>query len=117
MLPSLNAAISALQAFGHKMSITAGNIANVTTDGYKKSRAVLEEGPNGEVEVREQRIETPAMPLDPPDASHPKAPERSNVALEEEMPDLITTVYGFRANVKTVKAQDEMLGRLLDTLA
>jgi len=26
-------------------------------------------------------------------------------------------VYGFRANLKTVKAQDEVLGRLLDTVA
>jgi flagellar basal-body rod protein FlgC len=117
MLPSLNAAVSALQAFGQKMGITAGNIANVTTDGYKKSRAVLEEGPHGEVEVREQRIETPAMLLDSSEVDHPAAREPSNVTLEEEIPELITTVYGFRANVKTMQAQDEMLGRLLDTVA
>jgi flagellar hook protein FlgE len=43
--------------------------------------------------------------------------ERSNVALEKEIPELIIAVYGFRANLKTVQAQDDILGRLLDTIA
>jgi len=117
MVPSLNATLSALQAFGQKMGITAGNIANVNTDGYKKSEAVFEEGRHGEVEVREQRINTPGIPLEPLRAGGSAARESSNVALEEEIPELITTVYGFRANLKTMQAQDEMLGHLLDTVA
>jgi flagellar hook protein FlgE len=117
MVPPLNATLSALQAFGQKMGITAGNIANVNTDGYKKSEAVFEEGRHGEVEVREQRIDAPGIPLEPPQPGGSAARESSNVALEEEIPELITTVYGFSANLKTVQAQDEMLGRLLDTVA
>jgi flagellar hook protein FlgE len=117
MLPALDAATSALQAFSQKLGITAGNIANVNTDGFKKSRAVFQEGPNGGVDVREQRIESPGVPLGVPETDGAAPRESSNVALEEEMPELITSVYGFRANLKTVKAQDEMLGRLLDTVA
>jgi len=117
MVPPLNATLSALQAFGQKMGITAGNIANVNTDGYKKSQAVFEEGRHGGVEVREQRVDTPGTPLEPPKADGSAARESSNVALEEEFPELITTVYGFKANLKTVQAQDEMLGHLLDTVA
>lgn len=117
MIPSLNTAFSALHAFGQKMGITAGNIANVITDGYQKSQAVLEEGRQGEVEVREQRIDTPGMPLDPPESGEPAVCETSNVALEKEIPELLTTVYGFKANLKTVKAQDEMLGHLLNIVA
>jgi len=117
MLPPLNAAISTLQAFGQKMGITASNIANVATDGYKKSQAVFEDGRHGEVEVREQRIDTPGLPSVSSAVDPPAVHERSNVALEEEIPELITAVYGFRANLKTVQAQDEILGRLLDTLA
>jgi len=30
-------------------------------------------------------------------------------------PELITSVYGFKANLKTLKAQDEILGNLLNT--
>jgi flagellar basal-body rod protein FlgC len=114
VIPPLNAAFSALQAFSQKMGITAGNIANVITDGYQKSQAVLEEGRHGEVEVREQRIGTPGFPPGPPESGDPAVRESSNVALEEEIPELITTVYGFKANLKTVKAQDEMLGHLLN---
>jgi flagellar basal-body rod protein FlgC len=117
VLPPLNATLSALQAFGQKLGITAGNIANVNTDGYKKSKALLEEGRHGEVGVREQRIVTPGLPLDPPQNGEPSVRESSNVALEEEIPELITTVYGFKANLKTVKAQDEMLGHLLNIVA
>src|SRR5512139_4038181 len=112
MVPPLNATLSALQAFGQKLSITAGNIANVNTDGYKRSQAVFEEGRHGEIEVREQRTDTPGVPLEPPEAGE-AARESSNVALEEEIPELITTVYGFRANLKTMQAQDETLGHLL----
>jgi flagellar basal-body rod protein FlgC len=117
VLPPLNTTLSALQAFGQKLGITAGNIANVNTNGYKKSKAVLEEGRHGEVEVREQRMETPGLPLEPHWSDEPTVRESSNVALEEEIPELITTVYGFKANLKTVKAEDEMLGHLLDTVA
>ena len=117
MVPPLNATLSALQAFGQKLGITAGNIANVNTDGYKKSEALFEEGRHGEVEVRERRINTPGIPLGPPEPGGPGARESSNVELEEEIPELITTVYGFRANLKTVQVEDEALGHLLDTVA
>jgi len=117
MLPPLNAALSALQAFGQKMGITASNIANVAADGYRKSQAVFEEGRHGEVEVREQHSDTQGLPLDLSAVDPSSVLERSNVALEKEIPELITAVYGFRANLKTVQAQDDILGRLLDTIA
>lgn len=117
MVPALDAATSALQAFSQKLGITAGNIANVNTDGFKKSRAVFQEGPNGEVEVREQPMNMPGLPLENDTPGGAASRESSNVGLEEEIPELITSVYGFRANLKTVKAQDEMRGHLLDTVA
>jgi flagellar basal-body rod protein FlgC len=117
MVPPLDSTLSALQAFGRKLGITAANIANVNTEGFKKSRAVLQEGRYGGVEAGEKRIETPGLPLETGEVAGAVVRESSNVALEEEIPDLITTVYGFRANLKAVKALDEMTGSLLDTLA
>jgi flagellar basal-body rod protein FlgC len=117
MVASLDSALSALQAFGQKLGLTAGNIANVNTDGFKKSRAVFQEGRHGEVTVSEQRVNSPGIPLEDLEeeaADGGATRESSNVALEEEIPELITSVYGFRANLKTVKAQDEVLGHLLD---
>jgi flagellar hook protein FlgE len=116
MIPSLNTTVSALQAFGQKLNVTAGNIANVNTEGYKKYRAIFQEGSNGQVEVSTSRVET-GTSFSGLEESQQPAQKASNVALEEELPDLITSVYGFKANLKTVKAQDEMLGNLLDTVA
>jgi flagellar hook protein FlgE len=114
-MPPLNATVSALDAFGQKLGVTAGNIANVNTDGYKKNRAIFQEGPYGAVEVTVPRDET-GSPLGRPEEGAQAAQTASNVALEEEFPELITSVYGFKANLKALKAQDEMVGSLLDTV-
>jgi flagellar hook protein FlgE len=116
MIPPLNAAVSALHAFGQKLGVTAGNIANVNTDGYKKYRAIFQEGQHGAVEVTEQRDET-GIALGRPEEGAQPVQKASNVALEEEFPGLIVSVYGFKANLKTLKAQDEILGSLLDAVA
>jgi flagellar hook protein FlgE len=116
MIPSLTATVSSLNAFGQKLGVTAGNIANVNTDGYKKYRAIFQEGQSGAVEVTTLRDET-EIPLGRLGAGEQPAQTASNVALEEEFPELMTSVYGFKANLKTLKAQDENLGNLLDTLA
>jgi flagellar hook protein FlgE len=116
MIPSLTATVSSLHAFGQKLGITAANIANVNTDGYKKYRAIFQEGQSGAVEVTATRDET-GMPLGRMEEGEPPAQTASNVALEKEFPELMTSVYGFKANLKTLKAQDEILGNLLDTLA
>ncbi|MDO8942655.1 MAG: flagellar basal body protein [Desulfobacterales bacterium] len=116
MIPPLNTAVSALHAFGQKLGVTAGNIANVNTDGYKKYRAISQEGQYGAVEVTAPRDET-GIPIGRPEEGEQPVQTASNVALEEEFSDLITSVYGFKANLKTLKAQDEILGNLLDTVA
>jgi flagellar hook protein FlgE len=116
MIPPLNATVSALHAFGQKLGVTAGNIANVNTDGYKKYRAIFQEGQHGAVEVTEQRDET-GIPRGRLEEGAQPVQKASNVALEEEFPELIVSVYGFKANLKTLKAQDEILGSLLDAVA
>jgi flagellar hook protein FlgE len=115
MIPALNATVSALHAFEQKLGVTAGNIANVNTDGYKKYRAIFQEGQSGTVEVTSLRDET-EIPRGRLEEGEQPAQTASNVALEEEFPELITSIYGFKANLKTLKAQDEMLGTLLDTV-
>ncbi|MBU0728243.1 MAG: flagellar hook protein FlgE [Proteobacteria bacterium] len=44
----------------------------------------------------------------------PNALEQSNVELAEELPNLMITKRSFQANLKVLKAEDEMLGSLLD---
>ena len=44
MISAVNSTISALQANKTRLGVTADNIANVNTDEFKKSRAILKEG-------------------------------------------------------------------------
>ncbi len=113
----LSLASTALQAFGQKLEGVAANIANAGTDGDKKVKTPLREARNDGVETQEEHADNPRGPLSAGVEKGPAAQEPPTVNLEGEIPELITTVYGFRANLKTVKAQDEVLGHLLNALA
>ena len=117
MVAGLSSTISSLQAHDRKMSVNANNVANVNTNGFKRDQAVLEEGRPGEVRVSVQKDLSPA----PEDPLAPDAPgverELSNVDLADELTAMIPTEIGYKANLKTIKSRDEMIGTLLDTLA
>jgi flagellar basal body rod protein FlgG len=115
MASAIYPALSALRAFGQKLGVTAHNVANVNTDGFKKSRALLQEGSPSGVTVSISRVETPGAPLPPEDETQTPR-ESSNVEVEEEMVDLVTTKQAYTANLKTLKAEEEMLGTFLDIL-
>jgi flagellar basal-body rod protein FlgC len=116
MTSALNAALSALRAHEKKLDVAANNIANVNTDGFKKSRAVLQEADPSGVVVTISRVNTPGSPIPSMEGSG-EIRESSNVDLAEEIVDLHTAKYGFQANLKTLKTEDEMLGSLFDILA
>ena len=117
MVDGLSSTVSALQAHERKMNVSANNIANVNTNGFKRDRAVLQEGQAGEVRVSLTKDMSPA-PEDPlaPDAPG-VAEELSNVDLADELTGMIPTEIGYKANLNTIRSRDEMLGTLLDTLA
>jgi flagellar basal body rod protein FlgG len=106
---------SALDALGRKLEVTANNIANADTPGFKRSRAILEEANPAGVVVSIHKVDSPGGPLPATDPSAAEQ-ESSNVSLEEEIIDLITTKRAFEANTKPLKAEDEMVGSLLDSL-
>jgi len=113
MVSALYPALSALRALGDKLGVTSNNIANVNTDGFKKSRAVFEDASPSGVTVSISRVETPGAPL-PVDRETGEIRESSNVAIEEEMVDLITTKHAYTANLNIIKTEEEMIGTLLD---
>jgi flagellar basal body rod protein FlgG len=108
-------ALSALAALGEKLGVTGNNIANMNTEGFKKSRAILEEAAPSGVTVSINRIDTPGSPL-PSEGGGQGVRESSNVAVEQEMVDLITTKDAYTANLKTIKTEEEILGTLFDVL-
>ncbi|MFH1147271.1 MAG: flagellar basal body rod C-terminal domain-containing protein [Pseudomonadota bacterium] len=109
-------ALSGVRAMAQKLGVTANNVANSNTDGFKKGRAVLTETVPSGVEVSAiEKIETSGAILSEEGASETR--ETSNVSLEEELVDLVATQRAYTADLKAVKAEDELLGKLFDVLA
>jgi flagellar hook protein FlgE len=116
MISAISSSLSALKAFGKKLTVTADNIANVNTDGFKKSRCVFKEGPQGGVQANIQRIDAPGHPIREEMRGRISEKETSNVDLTEEIPQLILGRRGYQANVKAIQTKDEILGAIIDIL-
>ena len=116
MISPLDSGISAISTFSVKMNVTANNIANVNSDGFKKSRATLKEGKFGGVEPDVNQVNTPGHTQPISENGEVRQVEASNVDLAEELTDSISTQAGYTANLKTIQSYDEMLGSLLDTI-
>jgi flagellar hook protein FlgE len=116
MIFSVSSTISSLRGHATKMAVSANNIANVETEGFKKSRALLQEGPKGSVKVQIDRIDSPGPIIQDFEDDQYVAKEMSNVDLGEEIPQTMLTQRGYEANLTMVRVSDEMLGSLLDIL-
>ena len=116
MISALNSTVSALRAFVTKLGVTADNIANVNTDGFKKNRATFQTEENGDVRVHISRDDSPGFRYAAVENGETVEKEASNVDLTEELPDLMVTKRAYQANLKTIETQNEMLGSLLDTI-
>ena len=114
MISSISSTLSALQAFGKKMGVTANNVANVQSDEFKKSRAVLQEGERNEVKVEIDKIETPGPIITEIEDDEMVEKELSNVDLAEEIPQTIIAQRSYEANIKTAQALDETLETIID---
>jgi len=108
MMNGIDAALSALNAFSKKVAVTSNNVANLNSDGYKKSRAVLQEGENGGVEASIRIIDAPGNPI-PYEGD-------SDVDLAEEAVNMITARRGYEANIKSIEAQVELEETIVDIL-
>jgi len=116
MIFSVDNNISALKAFGAKMGVTANNIANVESEEFKKSSALLQEGERGSVKVDISRIDTPGAIGTKYIDDEQVETEMSNVDLAEEIPETIPTQRGYEANLTVIKTKDEMLATIIDIL-
>jgi len=125
MTDAISSALSGLSAMSTSMAVTANNVANVNTDGYKSKEARLETGPGGQG-VRVGEVSTdgsaggyrPAVVRAVNEAGvyEPTVGtvETSNVDLARETVNMMETSRAFEANVAVVRTQDDMVGRLLD---
>ena len=115
MVFSVDGALSALRAFGTKMGVTAHNIANIETEDFKKSRAVLKEGVNSDVLVEINRIDSPGSQIVTYSSDGQMTEkEMSNVEPADEVIEIMLTQRGYEANLSTLKTLDEVLGSIID---
>ena len=106
-----DANVSALSALSTVQEVSANNIANMNTDGFKASSVSLESGPGGQgVEVASiNESTTPGSMVD--------GVETSNTDIGREMVDMITTSRAFEANTTFIRAEEEMTGHILNMIA
>ena len=114
MIGAIQSALSGLTGFSTQVAVTAHNMANVTTDGFKKSRTELIAVESGGVRSVIQKDETAGPTILNNTGYGPAQLELSNVDLGEEAISLIISQRGYEANLQTIKTADDMLGSLLD---
>jgi flagellar basal-body rod protein FlgC len=118
-------AATALNAFGIGTQVTAHNLANVLTDGFKAGRTTYQDlpqysgvaaqvqaglGPDGPL------VPAQGLPRDPRTAPWVQQGflEGSNTDVAREMVNLIVTHRGYQANAKAVPTVDSMLGTVIN---
>jgi flagellar hook protein FlgE len=114
MLSAIHTALSGLTAFGKQLDVVAHNVANVNTEGFKKSRTEFVEAPGGGIlpVVEKDDSSGPAILRD--EGGHQFVTEHSNVDLGDEAVQQILAQRSFEANLQTLKAGDALLGKVLD---
>jgi flagellar hook protein FlgE len=91
---------SGMQAAQLRLDASANNVANMNTPGFRRQTVTQQDLPD----------------LGGTRASVGKA-DQEGVALEAEVVDQMSATYAFKANLKTIQTQDDILGSLLDAKA
>lgn len=118
MFSAINSAQSALQTFGTKLQSNGNNIANVNSDGYKKTRVTAESAePQQGVKAQVDTVEISGNYAYQETEAGGELTELSNVNMAEEMTDMNLNSRMYQANLKTIQTADEMTENLLDIKA
>jgi len=91
-----NSALSALNAFGTALNVTANNIANMNTAGFKPTSTNMSDDANGGVKVTLTQSQD------------------AGVDVAKEMTDMMIEKFGVQANVKSLQTEDQILKSLID---
>ena len=100
--------LSGMRAAQHRLDTHAHNIANAATPSFQR-QTVVQSAPPGAGGVNT------AVGREPASGAEFGALSAANLA--EDLVGQRMSLYSFAANLKTVQAQDDMLGALLDTKA
>ncbi|BBO15819.1 conserved hypothetical protein [Candidatus Brocadia pituitae] len=111
---SFSSSVSGIHAALQVLNVSAHNVANMNTDGFKKQHANLSEGNHGRVTVN---ITEGADPGPLYQHANGAIVEASNVDMNEEILRQISAKHLFSANAVTLKTSAETQKGLIDLLA
>ena len=114
MIGAIHSALSGLTAFSTQIDVTAHNVANINTNGFKKSRTEFVAVETGGVLPVIQKDESAGPAILNDTGYGPVQLELSNVDLGEEALNQIIGQRGFEASLQALKTADDMLGHMLD---
>jgi flagellar basal-body rod protein FlgC len=125
MVDAISSAQSALSAMSTSMAVTANNVANMNTDGFKSQDTRLSTGRDGHgVQVADVVTDTSSGGLrsdtvtisnaDGATESQLDTVETSNVDMARQAVNMIEDSRTYEANLTVIRTADEMAGTLLD---
>ncbi len=115
-MPNSSASLSALRAFATQLQVTANNIANFRTPGYKAQRVTMTTSPSGGVSATVSTDLTPGITMPQVEGSPDGEQEMSNVDLAREMVNLILSKTSYQANARALRSVEDTTGKLLDII-
>lgn len=117
MISATQSALSALNAFGTKLNSNANNIANIQSEGFKKTRVINESSESQGVNAVVDKVDTQGMVRMEETSNGSEMIELSNVDMAEELVDSNMNTRFYQANLKTITTEDEMTQSVLDLRA
>lgn len=102
---SFSAPISGIKTSITRHDVTAHDVANINTEGYSESTV-------HQAEVKPQGVRISSI------SKTPNSPHNySNTDLAEETKEQVQNKNTLTANVKVLKAKDDMLGEVIDLIS
>ncbi len=103
---TFSTSLSGIQTAFRRQEVSAHNLANLNTDGYRARRTHQEEDPTGGVQTTLRQAGQNEQPQ-----------QGSNVSPAREVVEQTASEHMNSANLAAVKTRDEMLGALMDLQA
>jgi flagellar basal-body rod protein FlgC len=127
MVSPVDSALSGIRAASTRLAVAANNIANkdstktnengqVTDTPYVPKRVDLVSLSNAGVKAQVRDVTPSSVTTPDPDAPG-GTQERPNVDLAKELIEIKMASYDFKANIKTLKVQDNLEKSLLDIVS
>jgi len=101
----LSIASSGLKAASKRFALSAQNLANMNSDGYKASRTIDVATEDGGVESHVERVQNPGPAI----LRKGELVEGSNTDIVQDTVNQMQALQSYRANISVVKTASEML--------